>query len=159
PLPCALDQVLATSCRGCHAADPGLLAPMALVSYEDVVAPAVSDPQRQVFELMKQRVHATSSPMPPSGSRRLTRDELATLDGFLERGPYPGGEVCPGSSSQAAMPAQSARSSIASAADGAGADETCYRVQAHDVPVAGDQTPFQLPSGERYACFYFSVPW
>ena len=35
----------------------------------------------------------------------------------------------------------------------------CYRFQAHDRPVPGDTTPFQVENGEFYSCFFFAVPW
>src|SRR5689334_22329265 len=64
PLPCNVQHVLATSCQGCHAADPGAQAPMALVSFEDLTAPAISDPSLKVYELIERRIHADQNVMP-----------------------------------------------------------------------------------------------
>ena len=152
PLPCDVNAVLTTSCQGCHAADPGLLAPMALVSYEDMIAPAISDPTRPVHALAKLRTHATDTPMPPLGSRRLTAEELATLDAFIDGGARPGTDP---SCRTAGVQDAGADADVVEPDD----IGECYAFQAHDSATPGDKTPFQLPNGERYACFYFSVPW
>jgi cytochrome c551/c552 len=65
-LPCDVDAVMKTNgCLNCHGASPS--APMALLSYEDFVAPAKSDPTRKVAELVVQRMRDTVKPMPPQG--------------------------------------------------------------------------------------------
>lgn len=150
PLPCDLATVLETSCQGCHAAEPRLAAPMALVSYEDLMAPAVSDPSRPVFELMLSRVHDEIAPMPPASSRRLSSDELLVIDRMTGTGPSGsdadtcGTEVPPGIE-HAAPPAEDI--------------DTCYTIAAHGVGVAGDTTPHQVEPGESYSCFSFDIPW
>jgi hypothetical protein len=152
PLPCDVQQVLATSCQGCHAAEPGAQAPMALVSFEDLTAPAVSDPSTKVYALVERRIHAGQHAMPPSSSRRLTGAELATLDDFVSAGAPAGSTDCtaaPDGGADAVQYVQPAASEI----------DQCYRVAAHDLPMAGDTTPHHVASGESYSCFYFSVPW
>ncbi|HMI91283.1 MAG TPA: hypothetical protein VK509_07965 [Polyangiales bacterium] len=153
PLPCELERVVATSCRGCHAREPGPLAPMALVSYEDLTAPAISDPSVSVYELAKRRVHDSAAPMPPPPSRRLTGDELTLLDSFFDAAPEadPGPGCDDGITLDPDMPVPDS-----GAPDDLGA---CYQVRAHDLEVAGDQTPFRVANGEFYSCFYFDVPW
>ncbi|MFI5308479.1 MAG: hypothetical protein ACHQ53_14065 [Polyangiales bacterium] len=39
-----------------------------------------------------------------------------------------------------------------------GSDE-CNDLIAHDKPTAGDTTPFTIPTGETYGCFYFQSPF
>lgn len=153
PLPCAVDRVLETSCRGCHASEPGLLAPMALVTLEDLTASAVSDPHLRVHELAARRVHDDVAPMPPPSSRRLTADELAVLDDFFDdaRASEPD-DGC----ADAQPPADSELVPMMEPPDDVG---ECYQLRAHDREVAGDHTPFRVASGEYYSCFYFGVPW
>lgn len=149
-LPCDVAEVIETSCQGCHAREPGLLAPMALVTLEDLRAPAISDPSLAVRELVARRIHDAERPMPPPASRRLTPDELAVLDAFLGAGAPPGTDDCgPGAESPIDTGPLTPLDDIGE----------CYRFQAHDRAVAGDATPFQAPSGEFYSCFYFAVPW
>jgi hypothetical protein len=151
PLPCDVRKLLASACQGCHAAEPGLLAPMALVTREDLMAAAVSDPSVQVHQLMQRRVHDPQAPMPPSGSRGLAPDELAVIDRFVADGLPRGPEQCPGGAS-----------AIDGIRYGVPRPEEigeCYRFQAHDQPHAGDQTPYLAQGGEYYSCFYFGVPW
>ena len=147
PLPCELRSVLETSCQSCHAREPGALAPMALTSREDLLAPAISQPMRSVYELMKERVHSDSAPMPPASSRRLTAAELATLDSALDAEIAVGPEECEGTSARAVMYPAPDPSEI----------EKCYPMHAYQ---SGDLSkPFRVTSGERYACFAFDIPW
>ena len=154
-LPCAVQRVLAGSCQGCHAAEPGNLAPMALVTHEDLVAPAVSDPSKQVYQLVARRIHAQHDAMPPSSSRRLTSEETAALDAFVADGAPAASDDC------ADAPTSSASAANTTKITGPSADDIdrCYRLQVHDQPVAGDTTPYSVSSGEFYSCFYFDVPW
>ena len=68
--PCDVQAVLQTACQGCHAREPGALAPMALLTRQDFAAPAVSDPGRTVHELAALRLRDEQRPMPPPTSRR-----------------------------------------------------------------------------------------
>jgi hypothetical protein len=61
-LPCDVDAVLASNCRQCHTAPPRFGAPMPLVTYADLEAPARSDPTKKVYELVEQRVHDDARP-------------------------------------------------------------------------------------------------
>lgn len=65
-LPCDVDALLGTYCRGCHGPLPVGGAPMPLVSYDDLMAPAKSDPTKRVADLCLTRMQDTSTPMPPS---------------------------------------------------------------------------------------------
>jgi len=147
PLPCELQSVLETSCQGCHAREPGAFAPMALTSREDLLAPAISQPMRSVYELVKERVHADDAPMPPAPSRRLTAAALATLDQALDAEIAEGPETCLGTGVRQAMFPDPDPSEI----------EQCYSMHAYQ---AGDpQKPFRVSNGEAYACFAFDIPW
>src|SRR5512140_3185561 len=62
-LPCDVDAILAANCQSCHGATPQYGAPMALVTYQDLLRPAVSDKSRKVYELVGQRIHDKVHPM------------------------------------------------------------------------------------------------
>jgi mono/diheme cytochrome c family protein len=65
-LPCDVDALLGTYCRACHGARPSGGAPMSLVTYADLLAPAKSNPSTRVVDLCLTRIHDTALPMPPS---------------------------------------------------------------------------------------------
>jgi hypothetical protein len=120
---------------------------MALTSREDLLAPAISQPMRSVYELVKERIHSDNAPMPPASSRRLTATELATLDSALDAEIAAGPETCEGTSVRQAMYPDPDPSEI----------EQCYPMHAYQ---AGDMhKPFRASSGEMYGCFSFDIPW
>jgi hypothetical protein len=84
-LPCDVDGVL-QGCRNCHAATPRFGAPMPLVTYDDFMRPAVSDPTKKVYELVHDRVHSDTRPMPPPPNERLTPEALRVVDRWLAGG-------------------------------------------------------------------------
>ena len=82
-LPCDVAKLLAEQCVSCHGAAPS--APMALVTYEDLVAPAKSDPTKKVAELVLTRMKDQARPMPPSGPK-ATPSEIAAFEAWLASG-------------------------------------------------------------------------
>lgn len=81
-LPCAIADLLATRCQGCHSAHPS--APMSLVTYADLDAPSRSNPARKVRDLALERMGSTSAPMPPSAP--LGADDIAVFAAWLKEG-------------------------------------------------------------------------
>ncbi|HTU62903.1 MAG TPA: hypothetical protein VMF89_30795, partial [Polyangiales bacterium] len=148
PLPCELRSALETSCQSCHARTPGSSAPMALTSREDLLGPAISQPERKVYELVSERIHSAAAPMPPVTSRRLTDSELATFDGLLSAELAAGPEQCGGTGAKR----------VAYPAPDPSEIEQCYPFYAYQRGSDGAQ-PFQVPTGENYACFVFDIPW
>lgn len=82
-LPCDVDAVLAKNCRQCHSTSPQYGAPMPLVTYADLHAPAVSAPDRKVYELVKERIHDDVHPMPQPPNQRLSAADTATIDAWV----------------------------------------------------------------------------
>jgi mono/diheme cytochrome c family protein len=68
-------------CTVCHDADGTGGSPMPLLTYEDMVAPAVLTKGKKVYETVGTRVHDTKMPMPPT--QKLSAAELATIDEFV----------------------------------------------------------------------------
>jgi Copper type II ascorbate-dependent monooxygenase, C-terminal domain/Copper type II ascorbate-dependent monooxygenase, N-terminal domain len=85
-LPCDVDTALEQHCRNCHTADPKFGAPMPLVTYEDLMKPALSDPSKKVYELVQSRVHDTSRPMPPPPGKPLEQSSLGAIDRWVNAG-------------------------------------------------------------------------
>lgn len=82
-LPCEVATVLATSCASCHGAVPSGGAPNAMVTYEDLVAPSMTDPSQSVAELSVARMQDAQRPMPPSGG---SAKDAAVLAAWLAGG-------------------------------------------------------------------------
>jgi hypothetical protein len=121
---------------------------MALTSREDLLGPSISQPERQVYELMKERVHDANAPMPPPSSRKLTAAELATLDSQLAAELAVGPVQCAGSAARRADFPPPDPSEI----------EQCYPFHAYASSGELDK-PFRVANGETYGCFAFEIPW
>src|SRR6185295_17072612 len=93
-LPCGVQGILQKNCVRCHAATPQFGAPMPLVSYADLMAPAVSQPSRTVYELVLERVTSDARPMPPVPNDRLSLDDRAALSAWMQAGTPKLDELC-----------------------------------------------------------------
>jgi mono/diheme cytochrome c family protein len=71
-LPCDLDQLLRERCQKCHTRPPRQGAPMALVSYADLIAPAKSDPAQRAIDLALTRMQRGQMPPAPESPATCT---------------------------------------------------------------------------------------
>jgi cytochrome c551/c552 len=85
-LPCDVNTVLVDSCQKCHSAPPQFGAPMPLVTYADLQAPAHSDPTKKVYEVVETRIHDTAAPMPQPPNPALDAADMATIDSWVAAG-------------------------------------------------------------------------
>lgn len=138
-LPCEVDALLAARCRSCHSNPP--MAPMALVTYEDLAAPSKSDPSKSTAMAALERMTSSSAPMPPSGER-ANESEItafrAWVDAKMPRGKC--GEVEPGAEGGAAP---------ASALPGANGPVVCTSGQTW---ANGDKGPTMQPGRACITC-------
>ncbi|MET0283284.1 MAG: c-type cytochrome [Polyangiales bacterium] len=86
---CDARAVLQDRCQTCHGAEVEG-APMSLVTWDDTQATSPIDKKTPISGLIKSRIHNTARPMPPVAQGKLTTDELAALDTWIEAG-YPNG--------------------------------------------------------------------
>jgi len=93
-LPCAVDGVLARNCRSCHSNPPLYGAPMPLVTWEDLQAPAPSDRSKKVYERVGARIHDDADPMPKPPNARLGPGDTKILDDFITVGAPRSGNSC-----------------------------------------------------------------
>jgi hypothetical protein len=84
-LPCEVNAILAANCQSCHGLWPAGGAPMSLVTYADLTAPAKSDPTKSVAELCVTRIQDTSAPMPPTPPMMGAAD-VATFQNWVNAG-------------------------------------------------------------------------
>jgi hypothetical protein len=89
-LPCDVDAVLAGHCRSCHGSPPSQGAPMSLVSYDDLVRPALSDPSKTNAAMALLRMQDPQRPMPPPPNALVTVVEVEAMSGWINSG-YPSG--------------------------------------------------------------------
>lgn len=88
PLPPPVLEIVQAECGRCHAAQPRGGAPMSLVTWEAMHAPAVTDPSLRVFQMVARRIHDEADPMPATGL--LPSADLAVLDDWIAAGAPPG---------------------------------------------------------------------
>lgn len=91
PLPCEIQTFLEERCHDCHTNPPKFGAPMPLVTYEDLVAPAKSDGTKTVAERMIEKFSDPVEPMPPPPRPAASAGEIALIQGFIDQG-YPEGD-------------------------------------------------------------------
>jgi hypothetical protein len=148
PLPADVQAIVDARCASCHAAPPGFGAPMPLGTWESMHAAAVTDPSREVFELVGARIHDARRPMPASGM--LPASELATLDAWIAAGAPPGS----GSVSTNPPPVQVGPAYL-----------PCTPSAEFRAHAPGDpSTPYHLPvgagaTGNATMCFAFASPF
>ncbi len=96
---CEAQTVLQTSCQQCHGAVHQFGAPMSLVTYADLMAPAPTDQTKRVYQLVGARIHDPQRPM-PQPPFTLSPQGMTTLDNWIAQGALQGDPSC-GSSSGA----------------------------------------------------------
>jgi hypothetical protein len=163
-LPCDVQEVLHEACGGCHGSTPRWGAPMALVTWEDTQQAAMSDPERTVHELMKERLNDASDPMPPAAHDQMTAEEKALLNAWLDGGAPAAteGEACD-PALDAGVPDGGAPDGGAPDAGGFDNELPCepqYEFTAFDP--ADPEQGFEVPTGGNgnfYKCFAFAAPF
>jgi hypothetical protein len=82
----------------------------------------------------------------------LPQPDLGTLDGWLAAG-APSGGADDAACAVTMMPPE------VGAPVPVDPNETCFELRMHGGQSASDTSPFTIQSGERYHCFYYTVPW
>lgn len=81
---CGVKRTVDSRCVVCHNEAKTAGAPMSLKTYADMLAPAVSDPTKKVFQVVGVRVHDKVRPMPPQDA--LSADQLSGIDKWVAAG-------------------------------------------------------------------------
>ncbi len=84
-LPCDVAAAIGT-CAACHGSTPIGGAPMSMVTYEQLVAPAPTMPSVSVVALSVTRMQDTVSPMPPGTTPTASAADIATLQAWIAAG-------------------------------------------------------------------------
>jgi hypothetical protein len=93
-VPCEVREILSDGCLSCHSASLAFGAPMSLETYADLMAPALTDPSRSVYELVLERVQDSASPMPPVPYERLDASQVQALSNWEDAGFPTSDETC-----------------------------------------------------------------
>jgi hypothetical protein len=139
-------------------------APMPLVTYADLQAPAKSQPTMKVYQLVQVRIHDKMKPMPPINA--LPAADMTTLDAWLQAGALaaapadatcntttmPGGTTDPGKVVEGNKDGSSGPLVP-------GPGETCYEFKVHQSTTMVDDVKYDVGDGEHYEQFYYQVPW
>lgn len=83
-LPCDVSVLLKASCGECHGTKRAKDAPLQIATYEDLLAPSATDPDKTIAQKSLSRMKSTKSPMPPDG--KLGTDEISILEKWISDG-------------------------------------------------------------------------
>jgi len=155
-LPCGVSRVLASSCQSCHGATQIGGAPMPLVTFADLHAPAKTQPTMKVYQLAQLRIHDQTRPMPPIQSPALAAADMATLDSWLQAGALTA-TAAETMCDTPMEPVGNQDGSTGPLVEGPG--EKCYEFKVHESTTMVDDVPYDVGDGEHYEQFYYKVPW
>lgn len=120
---------------------------MPLETYEDLMAPAITDPSRTVFDLVLARAQDEARPMPPAPYDRLDSVQLAALTAWEDSGFPTSNEQC-----QTTQGPEQA-DPLAELPTG---DRCSIQL---DLKAGTEGQGFAVPEvDDHYECFYFSAP-
>jgi hypothetical protein len=148
-LPCDVARVLSNNCTRCHGEPP--MAPMALTTYAQLIAPSLRDATQANYQRVGARIHDDANPMPPTGfAARLGEADLAVLDAWIAAGAPAGSDDC--DVVAAPQPSEPAFDWTQCEYD--------LELRAHGGDSPDDDSSFEVPlSDDHYECFNFEVPW
>jgi hypothetical protein len=177
-VPCNVAQIVSDNCTLCHGTQRLAGATMSLMTFADFHAPAPSNPQRKVYEVVGDRINAQAIAMrmPPASSDALAAPDLAAMNAWLNAGATAalGAAACaisaePGTTGMAGA---GAGGNVAPPPPGPGAsgglqeepidyedpEMQCYELRAH-APSDKSQ-PYSVPTTpDYYVNFDFMAPW
>jgi len=151
---CGVRTTLQDACTSCHNEQKVAGAPMSLLTFEDLHKPAVSDKNRKVYELVKERVHDEERPMPPQ--KRLSAEQLAGIDSWVEAGAAAGDDLNCGQAES-----DTGAVAVTSTADDFEWPDNCdatYRILSH--AEGSEDAPYVIAPGEEiHPQVYSDAPW
>ena len=98
PLPAEVDAVIEVRCRRCHSDPPREFAPMPMVTWDDLQAPAPGNGDEPVYRALARRIVDPDFPMPPfrtAEADAFTDAERAVLLDWVDAGAPPAADDPP----------------------------------------------------------------
>ncbi len=83
---CLVQQLMQDRCMSCHSDPPLRGVPMALASYDDLMAPTPSNPSMNAAQMSMERMQDMRAPMPPAPAAPPTSAEIAMLQDWMNQG-------------------------------------------------------------------------
>lgn len=139
-LPCDVRAILRTHCSTCHGASPQFGAPYALATAADLRAHGAA---------ILRRIADDTRPMPPEPNARLSAEERATLDQYIQAG-------APESTCAASDPVTTDPDPTAPTTPN-DPSVTCYKVTARASSAGAKYSVPMQP--DLYQCFNWALPW
>lgn len=93
-LPCEINDILAESCRACHGSTPSGGAVSSMMTYDDLLADALTSPGTSVGALSLQRMQADQGQMPPMPAPKLPQAQIDVWAAWVDAG-MPTGDCSP----------------------------------------------------------------
>jgi hypothetical protein len=85
-LPCAVRDILRARCESCHSKTPVAGTDVTLMSYADLAALSRVVPTVTVAARALHRMKTSVEPMPPAPAGQATKEEIATLQAWMDSG-------------------------------------------------------------------------
>jgi hypothetical protein len=114
-LPCEVSSLLNTYCLSCHG-HPPQGAPVALATYEDLIAQSPVMPGQKLAERVLARMQDVASPMPPGVAPTVPAKQIAAFKAWVDAG-TPSGSCHPPAPDMAGTTDMSGKTDMAGAAD------------------------------------------
>src|SRR5215471_3089220 len=89
-----LQVVQRDGCQACHGATPIAGAPMPLVTYDNLVAPAKTNAAVKVVQMMVTRMSSTTAPMPPGRTTAPPTADIQILQNWIAAGTPQNVQTC-----------------------------------------------------------------
>ena len=157
-LPCDVAQILTKHCGECHGEETAFGAPMSLVTWEDLQAPAPKTKGKKSFEVTLARVNDDAKPMPPAPHERLGEADVKVLTDWVAAGAPRGESSC--EVEKPGEPTGEGEGTVPMPDD----CESEFELRAHGGSTPEDKSKFStsaMPAleGNQYHCFYFDPPY
>jgi mono/diheme cytochrome c family protein len=160
---CDALAALRTNCQECHSVNAQSPAPMPLDTYEDLLKPGITNPNKKIYELVAERIHDARRPM-PEPPRVMSEADKAAIDAWIAAGAQPGSDP---SCSSTPPSTGNNNGGTGGNTDGPGVQpgpkneewpEDCEEIYSIRVGV-GDQPHTVRAGTETHPQFYFDAPW
>lgn len=149
-LPCEVQTIVTKACAECHGAKTNYGAPMSLVSADDFQLNG--EDGSSMLDLVKQRINQSDprKAMPPTTGVKLSKEELATLNAWLDK-KAPAGDKASCGSEPPTQPEKPDEPAIDTS------ELDCYKFASYG---SDKNTKFKVGSAtDAYYNFTFAAPW
>lgn len=162
-LPCEISALFKAHCADCHGSMPQSGAPMSLVTWSDLQKSAPITKSKLTRDVVLDRIKSTSSPMPPAPFPRLSADEIASYEKWVNGGAAKG-TTATCANTPATPSGDGGTYMLGTNLPKPNDCESTFSLTAHGGTGEMDTSKFKISSqpaleGNQYHCFYFKPPY